>query len=399
MSSYLFGTHAANIIHQHATCMTTQTLTTSPPGLFLYISWQAPHSPIQPPPNEVARNIHLPIGSRRRKFAGLVSSVDTGIGMVVKALKETNMWKDTLFVFLSDNGGDVTHASSNYPLRGSKSSMYEGGMRSVAFLSGGLIPLKNRGSSYQGMLSVIDILPTTLSAIIGAHLDVNENVNENENGNENGNGNNKKLDGIDMWSTILQNKKSPRDGNVPTLLGYDPIERWVCRASGGNMMCPGQALKFGNYKLIIGKAGRGDWLTKDSSNMYDTEGWYTEPDLTKYDDPCIEPGDGGQVEYQRAYLTGNKSLADEAYRHLRTSPRLFNIVLDPEERNDLSANMPEILKEGMKILKDFEKQAVPHHRNPTKEEVLRARSRRLVGSNKFVLDVWEPMNVGGSIGV
>ena len=71
------------------------------------------------------RNLHIR-NSKRRRFAGMVSHIDDAIGRIVHKLRSKNrMWDNTLMILLSDNGGQVTQAASNYPFRGSKSTAWE----------------------------------------------------------------------------------------------------------------------------------------------------------------------------------------------------------------------------------------------------------------------------------
>lgn len=65
-------------------------------------------------------------------------------------------------MLFADNGGQVTQAASNYPLRGTKSTSWEGGTRVPAFISGGanVLPDSIRGKSFTGVAHVTDVLPT-----------------------------------------------------------------------------------------------------------------------------------------------------------------------------------------------------------------------------------------------
>ena len=96
---------------------------------FLYLAYNAPHTPLQASGKYLSRfpDIQNP---KRRTYAAMVSAVDDGVGRVLSTLRELDLEKDTLVVFLSDNGGPTTvNASSNAPLRGAKGSPWEGGSR------------------------------------------------------------------------------------------------------------------------------------------------------------------------------------------------------------------------------------------------------------------------------
>jgi arylsulfatase A-like enzyme len=98
---------------------------------FLYLAYNAPHTPIQPPPDWVARvkQRQPGIADKRAKLVALIEHMDHGIGQVIAALKETGEYDNTLVVFTSDNGGQLDVGANNGPLRGSKQEVYEGGIR------------------------------------------------------------------------------------------------------------------------------------------------------------------------------------------------------------------------------------------------------------------------------
>ena len=58
----------------------------------------------------------------------MLESIDDGIGMIDRKLRELGLDHDTIFIFSSDNGGE-TNVTTNAPLRGGKSQLYEGGVR------------------------------------------------------------------------------------------------------------------------------------------------------------------------------------------------------------------------------------------------------------------------------
>ncbi|MEM7813194.1 MAG: sulfatase-like hydrolase/transferase [Planctomycetota bacterium] len=95
---------------------------------FLYLAYNAPHTPMQATPKYLARFDHIE-DRRRRTYAAMVSAMDDGVGEVLDSLDEAGRAENTLVVFLSDNGGAESNASSNSPLRAHKGTYFEGGIR------------------------------------------------------------------------------------------------------------------------------------------------------------------------------------------------------------------------------------------------------------------------------
>ncbi|MEO0588379.1 MAG: sulfatase-like hydrolase/transferase [Planctomycetota bacterium] len=95
---------------------------------FLYLSYNAPHTPMQATDEDLARFSHIE-NERRRTYAAMVASMDDGIGRVLDTLDELGLAEDTIVFFLSDNGGASNNAANNWPLKGHKGSPHEGGLR------------------------------------------------------------------------------------------------------------------------------------------------------------------------------------------------------------------------------------------------------------------------------
>ena len=98
---------------------------------FLYLSYNAPQIPVQPPGEYIVRIQKRKNNSseKRIKYAALVEHLDAGIGRVLRALEKSNQMKNTIIVFTSDNGGYLPGGASNGNLRGGKQDLYEGGIK------------------------------------------------------------------------------------------------------------------------------------------------------------------------------------------------------------------------------------------------------------------------------
>ena len=134
---------------------------------FLYLSYNAPHMPLQAPAEAIARYAHIK-DKKRRVYAAMVDVMDQGIGSVMQALQRTGLRDNTLVFFLSDNGGpqpmswgpDFGNDSSNGKFRGGKTNLYEGGIH-VPFVASwpGHLPA---GKKFDAPVIAIDIARTAV---------------------------------------------------------------------------------------------------------------------------------------------------------------------------------------------------------------------------------------------
>jgi arylsulfatase A-like enzyme len=132
---------------------------------FLYLAFNAPHSPMQAPQEEVGRFQDLAAKAGPRPvYAAMVSAMDRNIGKVLGELEKRGLSENTLVVFLSDNGGTpaAKGGADNGPLRGFKGDTLEGGIR-VPFALRWPAKIKP-GQVVSAPVLSIDLLPTALAA-------------------------------------------------------------------------------------------------------------------------------------------------------------------------------------------------------------------------------------------
>ena len=151
----LFTEWAVEAIRRHAHSSTP---------FFLYLAYNAPHTPIQPPEAWVnrVRNREPNASPERVKYVALVEHMDAGIGQVLDTLEATGQSSNTFVIYVSDNGGQLNVGACNGPLRGQKGDMYEGGIRVPACVRWPGRIEENRVCDQVAML--MDLFPTVCDA-------------------------------------------------------------------------------------------------------------------------------------------------------------------------------------------------------------------------------------------
>ncbi|XP_022662665.1 arylsulfatase B-like isoform X2 [Varroa destructor] len=193
--------------------------------LFLYFAHLAVHratdkDPFQAPQETINKFSY--VGDRNRTtFAAMLKELDISVGQVVDALARKGILDNTVILFSSDNGGQATapmeNTGSNFPLRGQKRTLFEGGTRVPAFVWSPLIRRPRR--VFRGITHIVDWLPTIYHLAGGdvASLD--------------------HLDGVNIWSSLSNDAPSPR---TEILYNIDPVDRNL-------------AIRIGRYKLLFGR--------------------------------------------------------------------------------------------------------------------------------------------------
>ncbi len=140
---------------------------------FLYLPHNAVHFPLYPGKKWVGKSAH-------GLYSDWVEEVDASVGQILDAVNRKGLSDRTLVLFTSDNGGTVR--AVNKPLRGNKSTTWEGGMRvpTIAWWPG-KIPANSQTDAIAGM---IDIMPT-LAHLSGATIPKD-----------------RKIDGANLWPIL-----------------------------------------------------------------------------------------------------------------------------------------------------------------------------------------------------
>ena len=170
--------------------------------LYLYLAFNAPHTPYQAPQEYIDRYKDI-TDPTRRVYAGMIACLDDEIGHVVDALDKKGLRGNTLILFHSDNGGTknamfagvmadlskVKIPCDNGPYSDGKGSLFEGATRVCAFANW---PGRIKAQAVDGLIHAVDVYPM-LAALAGAST-----------------AKCKPLDGVNVWHTVAEGSPSPR---------------------------------------------------------------------------------------------------------------------------------------------------------------------------------------------
>ncbi|WP_195908614.1 sulfatase-like hydrolase/transferase [Novosphingobium sp. Gsoil 351] len=126
----------------------------------LYLAFNAVHAPMDALAADEARFPAIK-DPQRRRLAAMSWALDRAVGKVIETLRRTGADRNTLIVFANDNGGDrVGIGAYNTPLRGTKGTLLEGGIRVPLIVR---LPDRGRaGTKVTAPVSLLDVLPTAL---------------------------------------------------------------------------------------------------------------------------------------------------------------------------------------------------------------------------------------------
>ncbi|XP_060597804.1 arylsulfatase J-like [Ruditapes philippinarum] len=194
--------------------------------MFIYLSFQAVHAPLQVPDKYFNAYPHIN-DLNRRKYAGMVSCMDEEVGNIVEAIKERGIWNNTVIIFTTDNGANPKVGGSNWPLKGTKSTLWEGGIRAVGFVNSPLLGFGEEGYISKELMHVTDWLPT-ITNLAGAYSIASD-----------------MSDGIDQWTSLKYGISTKR---YEILHNIDPVINNTYHTRRFSM-------RMGAWKIILGQSG------------------------------------------------------------------------------------------------------------------------------------------------
>ncbi|XP_076324058.1 arylsulfatase B-like isoform X2 [Tachypleus tridentatus] len=348
------GKYATSIFTEKATKIIEQNQNTKP--LFLMLAHLAVHAgnsyaPLQAPKYYIDRFKNIK-NTKRRKFAGMVAALDDSVGLVVEALHKANMLNNSIIVLTSDNGGAAAgidnSAASNWPLRGTKFTLWEGGIKGSALLWSPLLE-KGSGRVAPQMMHISDWLPTLYHAAGGLVSDLG------------------KLDGVQLWDALSQNLPSQR---TEILHNIDPIWKVAALRVGDFKLLQGTVFD-GKYDKWFGPSGRTS--TKNKYHMHNTS-----EDIQQLRNMCLNSVTAKYLKKIGRSISAEFCSLPEA-AHIQCEPKptnasrncqpnknpcVYNIKEDPCEYNNLAQIHPEITSSLLQRLQEFNKTAVTPGNKP-----------------------------------
>ena len=316
-----YGTYSANLFVEKAREAIDMHNKSNP--LFLYVAFQSVHSPLEAPEHYIKPFSYIK-DLNRRNYGGMVAALDEAVKNITDHLKSAGIWDNTLLVFTTDNGGQTLAGGNNWPLRGRKLTLWEGGVRGVGFVHGKMLNVSNPNPfTNKEMIHISDWYPTLLSVAQCPMMPGTQT-----------------LDGYDQWETISNSAPSPR---TEILHNIDPLfaplltsdKTLKNRVQNGFDTSVHAGIRVGNWKLLTGTQGDDRWIVPPESQNDNS------------------PSQIEEWEFNRdGFYPGNQ-------RYNAKSVQLFNIKYDPYEKVEVSDQYPEIVDELLAKLAQYNATAVP----------------------------------------
>ncbi|XP_067129371.1 arylsulfatase B-like [Centruroides vittatus] len=327
-ATHLFTDRAIDIIKNHE----------KEKPLFLYLSPNAVHTGnsynlFQAPQSEVFKFSCIE-NPERRTFAAMVSELDKSVGQVFKALQDNSMLDNTIFVISTDNGGEAAGfrggVGSNWPLRGNKVTLWEGGVRGVGLIWSKLF--KQQPRIERNLIHITDWLPTLYHAAGGDARDLTD------------------IYGINQWEVLVHGKPTSRE---ELLLNIDPVDG-------------ASALRVRNYKLVNGSNFNGKydaWYGPSGRDDDYFSSHYKKLLRSSYSWKVLEK-EGLLYNTDKFFIRLRDNCYSDSKRNNSNcdpnlAPCLFDILQDPCELENIANEQPKMLEYMLKRLEKWKSSQIP----------------------------------------
>jgi arylsulfatase A-like enzyme len=268
-----------------------------------FLLWFATYSPHDPlaAPEEFVEPFRGAVNEQQAQYLGMVTNLDYNVGRLLQLLKDRGLDKNTIVIFMNDNGATWGLDVYNAGMRGCKCTAWEGGSRAASFW---FWPEKWKPKQVDELTAHLDVLPT-LCELAGVEIPADLRA---------------ELDGHSLVP-LLEGKAGPDSWPADRIL-FQHVGRW-----------PGGLAA--SHKYAMAAARQGDYLLVRSR-------------------PCDDPGCtsavfGNQCATLRAVEKGQRKATyteDNAPFHWGVTPRdhwaLYNVKSDPACQHDLAKEQPEL---------------------------------------------------------
>ena len=136
-------------------------------SFFAYIPTNAPHSPYDVPNSYIQPYLEQGLNDKDARIYGMITNIDDNVGRLMKKLEELQLDRDTILIFMTDNGPTTEHFTAGF--RDRKATVFEGGIRVPFFFRW---PGRMQPSRIGDIAAHIDLLPTLLEAVGDVAADV-----------------------------------------------------------------------------------------------------------------------------------------------------------------------------------------------------------------------------------
>jgi arylsulfatase A-like enzyme len=254
-------------------------------SLFLYYSAQNVHAPLDDPPNDIIDDHMADFindysnNSFERSYLRSLVWLDHQVGRVQHYLDEQGILEDTMFVFIFDNGGCHLGGGFSQPLRGGKGMLFEGGVKTNAFVWTSDLSKEARGNTYTNLMHISDWLPTIMSYVTS---DDQYDISSLH------------IDGVNHWASIRDASSVIPRGEL--LLNIDTF-------LDGNSSARPRGIIVGDYKMIY-----------------------------EYQAPVFDPADTARFDTQNIKFDPLDCIVDRSGSFKRF---VFDLINDPYETTNL----------------------------------------------------------------